>query len=35
MKNLFVFTAFAFALTVGTVTVMTVHPQQALAEPCT
>ena len=34
MKKLFVFAALVFVLTVGTVTVMTVYPHQALAEPC-
>ena len=34
MKKLLMFVAFAFALTVGAVTVMTVQPPQALAAPC-
>jgi hypothetical protein len=33
MKKLLMFVAVAFAFTVGTVTVMTVYPQQALADP--
>jgi hypothetical protein len=33
MKRLFVFAALVFALTVGTMTVMTVHSQQAFADP--
>jgi hypothetical protein len=32
MKKLIVLVAVAFALTAGTVTVMTVHPQQAHAD---
>lgn len=32
MKKFIVFAALAFALAVGTVTVMTVHPQPALAD---
>jgi hypothetical protein len=35
MKKLFILVALAFALTIGAVTVMTVHPHQAMAEPCT
>jgi hypothetical protein len=35
MKKLFVFAALAFALAVSTVTVITVYPQQALADPST
>jgi hypothetical protein len=31
MKKLLILVAVAFALTVGTVTVMTVHPHQAVA----
>jgi hypothetical protein len=33
MKRLFVFAALVFALAVGTVTVITVQPQQAHADP--
>jgi hypothetical protein len=34
MKKSLMFVAVAFALAVGTMTVITVYPQQALAEPC-
>jgi hypothetical protein len=33
MKKLIILAALAFALTVGTAAVMTVHPQQAIADP--
>ena len=34
MKKIIVLTVMAFALVAGSVTVMTVHPQSAVADPC-
>lgn len=35
MKKFIILAALAFTLAAGAVTVMTVHPQQAVAGPCT